>query len=145
MEAGTGGTGASHQPGSSFPLLCGVAAACPKEGGRNALSAAALSAYVLGSSSDDIVDGLLEELVTRIVTLRSVLTSDPSYVGDVAFDVEMFMLERRAEVARELVRRTRRSDEDVAAAVTRNAQRPALTLVEAGTAKVKAPKPKVRR
>lgn len=66
-------------------------------------SAVALAAYGLGTGDHDAAHAIVSEIAIRLRSIRAVLLSDVAHDDDV--DAELYMLERRAEVARELLRR----------------------------------------
>ncbi len=69
------------------------------------LSATALAAYALGTHEHDAEDAILDEIEIRIRSIRALLASD--FAEDRYVDAELYMLERRAKVAREIMRRGR--------------------------------------
>lgn len=64
-----------------------------------------LPAYALGTHTSDMLDALLEEIAVRTTTLRAL--ARPTVEEGNTLDLELHMLTRRAETARELLRRTR--------------------------------------
>lgn len=65
----------------------------------------AVAAYAMGSAGGDPIDALIEEIATRCATLRA--ASLGGLLDATTLEAELHMLERRADAAREMARRTR--------------------------------------